>query len=88
MAAQALNVLEESMNINGGPNAREVFWMSMHISLDQMSAVCTAAGTHLSCCTLWVLKVSAVVTVVDRDGDGDWRRRHRRHWAEVGCHQY
>ena len=88
MAAQALNVLEESMNINGGPNVREVFRMSMHISLDQMSAVCTAAGTHLSCCTLWVLKVSAVVTVVDRDGDGDWRRRHRRHWAEVGCHQY
>ena len=48
----------------------------------------SASGMHLSCCTLWVLKVSAVVTVVDRDGDGDWRRRHRRHWAEVGCHQY
>ena len=44
MAAQALDVLEEPIKINGGPNAREVLRMSMHMSLDQISAACEGFG--------------------------------------------
>lgn len=38
MASQALDVLEAPTKINGGPNAKQILRMSMHMSLDHPSA--------------------------------------------------
>ena len=48
----------------------------MRLRVSVSDVVCTASA-HLSCCTLGVLGLRVVVTVIDGDGGGGGGHQHR-----------